>query len=83
MEKNAQHSKLISCEEALRHVFDYVDNQLSGRNLQEVEDHIEKCRHCYDRVEFEKLLKARIKNINPKTDNSKLMKKIDSLINSF
>lgn len=73
----------INCEEALKQVFDYIDHHLDEVSKEEFEYHIEKCRHCYDRVEFEKLLKSRIGQLQPKLSSEKLHKRIDSLLSEF
>lgn len=83
MKNDLSHSKPISCEEAIKHIFDYIDKQLSSSTLQELEHHLETCRHCYDRVEFEKMIKTRLKNLHHQINSDDLMKKINLLIDSF
>ncbi len=80
--KRSDH-KNISCEEALKRVFDYIDNHLEGISKNEFEDHIEKCRHCFDRVEFEKLLKSRLRALKYKESSEGLRKRIDDIIMKF
>ena len=53
--------KEISCEEALKIVFDYIDNELEHGRHEDMEDHLAKCHSCYSRVEFEKRLRAKIR----------------------
>lgn len=50
--------RMIDCEEALRQLFEYLDAELHGDPQREVEQHLQRCRSCYSRVEFEKRLKA-------------------------
>jgi mycothiol system anti-sigma-R factor len=50
--------RVIDCEEALRRLFEYLDAELHGEPKREVEQHLERCRSCFSRVEFEKALKA-------------------------
>lgn len=73
----------ISCEDALKRVFEYIDSHLDQVSQEEFENHIEKCRHCYDRVEFEKLLKSRISKLQPHLSSNKLHKRIDTLLSEF
>jgi mycothiol system anti-sigma-R factor len=48
----------IDCEEALRRLFEYLDAELNGEPQREIEQHLERCRSCFSRVEFEKQLKV-------------------------
>jgi mycothiol system anti-sigma-R factor len=73
----------ITCEEALKRVFDFIDEQLKGTSRAELEHHLETCRHCYDRVEFEKLVKSRLRTLQMETDSTSLKKKINSLLETF
>jgi anti-sigma factor (TIGR02949 family) len=50
--------RVIDCEEALRRLFEYLDAELHGGPQREMEQHLERCRSCFSRVEFEKRLKA-------------------------
>lgn len=50
--------RAIDCEEALRRLFDHLDAELQGEPRLEMEQHLERCRSCFSRVEFEKRLKA-------------------------
>ena len=51
-------SRVIDCEEALRRLFEYLDAELHGDPHREMEQHLERCRSCFSRAEFEKRLKA-------------------------
>jgi anti-sigma factor (TIGR02949 family) len=77
--KKSDH-KNISCEEALKRVFDYIDNNLNDTSKGEFEQHVERCRHCFDRVEFEKLLKSRLRALKHKESSEGLRKRVDDII---
>jgi anti-sigma factor (TIGR02949 family) len=51
-------ARVIDCEEALRRLFEYLDAELHGESQREMAQHLERCRSCFSRVEFEKRLKA-------------------------
>ena len=51
----------IGCEEALRRLAAHLDGELTTMEAAEVEGHLERCRSCYSRAEFERRLKARIR----------------------
>ncbi len=51
-------TRAIDCEEALRHLFEYLDAEMQGDAQRDMERHLERCRSCFSRVEFERRLKA-------------------------
>jgi mycothiol system anti-sigma-R factor len=46
---------MINCIETLRRFYDYLDRELPDQQAGEVEEHLEGCKKCLDRMEFEKL----------------------------
>ena len=48
----------IGCEEALRRVEAYLDGELSGPSLLELQRHLGRCEPCLGRTEFRRRLKA-------------------------
>lgn len=52
----------IDCEEALRRLAEYIDRELEPEAHDEVERHLDTCRSCYSRAEFERRLKERIRS---------------------
>lgn len=72
----------LECEEAIRMVLEYLDNELEHHDHDALEAHIHKCRSCYSRVEFEKRLKGLVgdapKIVAPNNLKSKLKKITDS-----
>lgn len=50
----------ISCEEVIERLFDYLDNELDGDTNAVIDRHLQHCRDCFSRAEFEKKLRARI-----------------------
>jgi len=47
-------SREISCQEASRYVFRYLDGELEPATEAELEHHLEQCRQCMGAVEFER-----------------------------
>jgi mycothiol system anti-sigma-R factor len=45
---------MIPCEEATARLFEYLDGELEGVSEEEVRQHLEICKACYPRVQFEK-----------------------------
>jgi hypothetical protein len=61
----------IDCSEAAKRLNDYLDDYLIGKAKEELVHHIESCRHCFERVEFEKMLKGKISSIGKKQSSKK------------
>lgn len=61
----------INCEEAARRFNDFIDHYLKGRRKEELTAHIETCRHCFERLEFEKMLKSKIAETAKKSSADK------------
>ena len=83
MKNTSAKSEDISCQEAMKLIAQYVDSHLKGKPSRSLEKHIEKCRHCFDRVEFEKLLKSRLRRLQVRSEPEQMRKKIDSLFESL
>ena len=49
---------MISCSEAVRQLWDYLDGVVEGPDKQGVEEHLSVCRRCCGEVEFAQELKA-------------------------
>ncbi|MGH8926366.1 MAG: anti-sigma factor family protein [Acidimicrobiia bacterium] len=50
--------KAIPCSEAVRQLWDYLDNAISPEDQERVEQHLAFCRKCCGEVEFAKELRA-------------------------
>lgn len=51
-------SDRITCEEAARQFFGYLDRALGGAPLEALEKHLEECLDCCDRLQFSRRLDA-------------------------
>jgi anti-sigma factor RsiW len=50
----------LSCRDAIRMLVEYLDNELDERRAGALEEHLELCRSCKTRHEFEKGLRERV-----------------------
>ena len=73
----------INCEEALRRLFDYLDSELAGEPQREMAHHLEHCRSCFSRLEFEKRLKAHTADLGQEPVSQDLEQRIRALLDSF
>lgn len=75
--------KLINCEEAILRLNDFIDNYLNGESKKELIRHIKMCRHCFERFEFEQILKSKISKIAKDSKNQFLVRKIEKMFASI
>jgi anti-sigma factor (TIGR02949 family) len=54
-------TKRLTCEEAVRQFFAYLDRALQGEALESLETHLEACFDCCDRLQFSRQLDAFVK----------------------
>ena len=70
----------ISCEEALRRLFDYLDRELDAHAHGEVEQHLHRCRSCFSRAEFERRLKERLREASQAQAPRRLQARVKRLL---
>ncbi len=75
--------KAMTCEQAIKLVFRYIDDELGGKQRGELDQHLKTCRHCFDRVEFETRLKSRLRSLKVGTVSDDLRRRINSLLEQF
>jgi len=75
--------RVIDCEEALRRLMEYLDAELQGDSRREMEQHLERCRSCFSRVEFEKRLKAHTADLRREPVPPELERRIRALVDTF
>lgn len=75
--------RVIDCEEALRRLFEYLDAELHGDEQRVMQQHLERCRSCFSRLEFETRLKARTAQLGREPISRDLGQRIHSLLDTF
>lgn len=72
----------MTCEEALKKLYEIVDKEATETDKKEVQEHLEHCRHCMSRYEFETMFrtlvteKASIKSGSTDRLKTQIMKRI-------
>ncbi len=51
----------MNCEEAVEKLWQFLDKELDGAASNELQRHLEECRHCFSKVEFEQRLRAMVR----------------------
>lgn len=75
--------KQIECDEAIQMVLEYLDNELANHDHDALESHIDKCRSCYTRVEFEKRLKGMVSEKEEPAVPENLKERLKKLTDQF
>lgn len=72
----------MNCEEALKKLFEVVDKEVTQADKKEILRHLEHCRHCMSRYEFEEVFKTFVSekaciNCDSEKLKNKILAKID------
>jgi anti-sigma factor (TIGR02949 family) len=73
----------LTCEEVLKHLVAYLDHESDAHTAAEIERHLERCRGCYSRAEFERQLKARVRAAGSRAAPERLRARIKKLVDEF
>jgi anti-sigma factor (TIGR02949 family) len=75
--------KTIGCQEALKHLLAYLDQEVGAGRQREMEHHLKLCRACFSRAEFEQSLKTRLREVGRGTMRTSFKKRINTLFGQF
>ena len=76
-------NEIRSCEDALRLLAAHVDRELDAPTRTRMERHLETCRSCYSRAEFEKRLKESIAELGREPVRPELAGRVRQMISTF
>jgi anti-sigma factor (TIGR02949 family) len=74
---------VMTCEEALRSLAAYLDDELAGDERQNVQRHLDVCRSCYSRAEFERRLKFELRKLGKDEVPVGFEQRVRRLLQSF
>jgi anti-sigma factor (TIGR02949 family) len=74
---------LIRCEEALRRLASYLDGDLGPDERTDVERHLDACRSCYSRAEFERRLHAQLARLGQRELEPEFRARLQDLVRQF
>jgi anti-sigma factor (TIGR02949 family) len=73
----------VSCEEVLKHLFAYLDRETDAHATAEIARHLEECRGCFSRAEFERQLKAHVRAAGSRAAPERLRARMKKLVDEF
>jgi mycothiol system anti-sigma-R factor len=47
----------MNCREAVEKLWQYLDRELDGESSTQLQDHLQECRECFSKAEFERALR--------------------------
>jgi len=74
---------VISCEDALRQLLDYLHHDLDEHDHRQLEEHLRTCHSCFSRAEFEKRLEARLAEMGQQAPSGELKQRIRKLLERY
>lgn len=76
-------TEIRSCEDALRLLAAHIDRELDASTRDQMDRHLETCRSCYSRAEFEKRLKESVADLGHEPVRPELSDRVQRLIRTF
>lgn len=73
----------LNCEQALRQLFTYLDRELTQHDHAAMEEHFKVCKACFSRMEFERLLKGKVRGLRDESASPKVRGRIKTLLKHF
>ncbi|MGH8718121.1 MAG: anti-sigma factor family protein [Burkholderiales bacterium] len=73
----------ISCEEALKSLFQYLDHELEENEHQAMDAHLHECRSCFSRAEFERRLKEKLGQSGKEQAPAELKQRVRKILQEF
>lgn len=73
----------LSCEQALHHLFDFLDHELDAPERDAMQHHLSTCRSCFSRADFERRLKEKLAELRRDEPPADASERIKRLLQSF
>lgn len=80
---NQRHDHNVGCEQVLEHLLAYLAKALDAQTSAEIERHLEACRGCFSRAEFERRLRERVAETGTVSAPESLRARIKALTDRF
>jgi anti-sigma factor (TIGR02949 family) len=73
----------IHCEEVITHLLQFLDGEIDDAKRAQIDRHLQECRGCFSRAEFEKALRARMAQTMERKAPAALRQRMKALIDQF
>lgn len=73
----------IDCEQALRQILEYVDRELGKAEHEAMHRHLQTCKSCFSRMEFERRLKGKLGALREEKATPEMNERVKALLKTF
>ncbi|MGQ0545316.1 MAG: mycothiol system anti-sigma-R factor [Betaproteobacteria bacterium] len=73
----------MKCEDVLAHLLAYLDREVDAQTAAQIDRHLEACRGCFSRAEFERNLKAHLQAAGEERAPASLRARIKDIVDKF
>lgn len=70
----------LSCEDVIDKLLEYLDREIDAETERDIARHIETCRACFTRAEFERKLRERVTETGEREAPDSLRRRIRSIV---
>jgi mycothiol system anti-sigma-R factor len=74
---------MASCEKVLQEIWDYLDQEITPESCAEVKKHLDLCRSCFSRLEFQRHLREKMRDKTNHICPEKLKQRIQKLVDLY
>ncbi|WEX08654.1 zf-HC2 domain-containing protein [Chelativorans sp. AA-79] len=73
----------LRCEEVIEKLLEYLDRELDAEMEQALARHMDTCRACFSRAEFERRLRARVREASEVKAPESLRRRVRAMVARF
>lgn len=73
----------VDCDEVIEHIFDYLDGELDETLDARIARHLEHCRDCFTRAEFERKLQQKVRDAGSVRAPDRLHRRVREIMDRF
>ncbi|HEU0199455.1 MAG TPA: mycothiol system anti-sigma-R factor [Burkholderiaceae bacterium] len=73
----------LTCEEVIQQLMAYLDHEIDAEAAANIEHHLEACRGCFSRAEFERHLREHVHAAGSQTAPDSLRARIKQIVDKF
>ena len=73
----------MTCEQVLRELFAYLDGESDAPTAAQIGHHLQACRGCFSRAEFERKLKGYLRAAGQKRAPQRLRARVQDIVDKF
>jgi anti-sigma factor (TIGR02949 family) len=73
----------LTCEQVIEHLMAYLDREIDADAAAAIEHHLESCRGCFSRAEFELHLKEHLRSAGSRKASRGLRARLKQIVDKF